>query len=614
MFPLYLWQGLQFLILRKMLLIIHFLLQAVPIMNDKQCSGGAPVENEISDNQSKENVSEADIQSQPSMIEPVEYQIHGKHNEELNWNKENNIAVDLENRIVEQYYLSSITIGIDSHAVKSDIKPATETINDGYIKVAVNEMIRDAVQIKPENEQCDERMDQHSSADSHKMIELVPEKQNYGNNSDLFLKQNADDADSISGESKHGVQIESPEKKLAINKSLQMIEYHTYNSNILSNEHFYAKAGSDNTDSLATLSEPNPATSENNKTFMPGMAVQPEIEKQTIESKTDKSKSLEDIQIKPECLDSKEETNEVKKHQNDSEDTNKKNVCVNSHTETDSYCKSAAMEETASKYFHRVKMLSAKTVKVDKEVIQDPQVSSGCNQGTQTDIVPSIDVASSPFVGHHSPISTKSIGIQCNFELADKETTQDAPESFVQYHEVIATGIETDGSDYKVPYLELLATDKGKTDIPEPNVPNHELISTGKRTADVSDYNVPKLKMLAAISNKETADIPKSKVLHHELLTIDKTTADVTESNVPKLGLLASSLIGSGYRKSITWMSYLSKNLGQSISQQCETEVISTNEREINTSMKEKDDLEEDSQSFATADSVSEGGSQSFKD
>ena len=583
-----------------MLLIIHFPLQAVPILNDKQVLGAVPVEKGISDhNQSKENVSEAqNIQSQSSMIEPIEYQIHNRHNEELNWNKENEIAVDLENRIVEQYYLSSITIGIDSHAVKSDITPATETINDGYIKVTVNEMVRDLVKAKPsEKEDCYE-----TSADSKEINEIILKEQNFGNDSELIPKKKTDNAVSRRGDYKQDSQIESPEKKL--NKSLQMTEYHTFKSNILSNEHFNAKAGSDNNDALATLTEPNPASSENNKTFMQGMTLQPEIEKQTVESKTDKNKSLEDIQIQAECPDSKMETNKVKEHQNDSEDKNKENLCVNSDIDTDSYCKSANVEETASKYFIRVKMLSDKIVKVDKEVIQDPQVSSGCNQGTQTDIIPSIDVASSPFVGHHSPISTKSIGIQCNFELPDKETIQDAPD-----HEVLATGIRTDGSDYKVPYLELVAMDKGETDIPEPNVPNHELITTGKTTADVSEYIVPKLQMLTAISDKETADIPKSKVPHHELLTIDKTTSDVTESNVPKLGLLASSLIGSGYRKSMTWMSYLSKNLGQSISQQCETEVISTNEREINTSMKEKDDLEEDSQSFATADSLSEGGS-----
>ena len=75
-----------------------------------------------------------------------------------------------------------------------------------------------------------------------------------------------------------------------------------------------------------------------------------------------------------------------------------------------------------SKYFNipiTGTVKKVETSKTEAGTLQDPQVSSGCNQSVQTDRILSIDVASSPFVGHVSPISTKSIGIQCNFETAE---------------------------------------------------------------------------------------------------------------------------------------------------------------------------------------------------
>ena len=87
----------------------------------------------------------------------------------------------------------------------------------------------------------------------------------------------------------------------------------------------------------------------------------------------------------------------------------------------DSVSKTAAVN---SKYFDipitgTVKNVETSTCKTEAGTLQDPQVSSGCNESVQTDRILSIDVASSPFVGHVSSVSTKSIGIQCNFDTAE---------------------------------------------------------------------------------------------------------------------------------------------------------------------------------------------------
>ena len=59
------------------------------------------------------------------------------------------------------------------------------------------------------------------------------------------------------------------------------------------------------------------------------------------------------------------------------------------------------------------------TLKTETVTLQDPQVSSGCNQGVQTDSVPCIDVATSPFVDRYCQMSAKSVGIQCNFDTSE---------------------------------------------------------------------------------------------------------------------------------------------------------------------------------------------------
>ena len=522
---------------------ILFILQAtVPTLDDKKVIEEVPVDTTMQDNQRNETVGETSNQRNETvsdavisksqskhMLEPVEIQINGINNEEQNWSEENKIIDDFESKIVEQYYLSSITIITDNNTVDANIYPASKTANDeldaSSSKQTVNEspvlsvLVRNADKAKTsEIVHCGERMDQCPTGVSQVQVTnemKFPKELNFESDLDSGQKQDIGAMTSTCVDNKHVTPIDSSEKSLTENKTKPRTEDCNNVFNTSSNTHMTANSVpaeacivstkdrplNETSMNLANIG-PNQIGTDSNKTFMPPLSMQPQTEKQLTESNTKLSQSFEEIGSKPDSPVSKMETNKLENCLNKDECSNNEKRTDNSYVENDISFKAESMKETSSKYFSSMKTESDKAVKDDKLLIQDPQVSSGCNQGTQTDNVPCIDVASSPFVGQHSPISTKSIGIQCKFELADKDTTA------------------------------------------------------------------------------------------------------LLESKVPKLGKLASSFIGSGYRKSMTLMSYLSKNLGQSSSQQSETEVISTNENEKDANMKAKDNAEEDSQSFATADSM----------
>ena len=524
-------------------LLVLFILQAtVQTLDDEKVIEEVPVDTTMQDNQRNETVGETSNQRNETvsdavisksqskhMLEPVETQINAINNEEQNWSEENKFIDDCEKKIVEQYYLSSITIVTDNNTVDANISPATKTTNDESDtcsnKPTVDEKPLQSVLVSNADKaktseivHCGERMDQHPTGVSQVQVtnEMeFPKELNLENDLDSGLEQDIGAMTSTCVDNKHVTPIDSSEKRLTENKTKPRTEDCNNVFNTLSNTQMTANSVPAEAGDVSTKDLPlneNPITMitigtiqagvENVKTFMPPLSMQPQTEKQLTESNTKLSKSFEEIGIKPDSPVSKMETNKLENCLNKDERSNNEKCTDNSNIENNTCFKTESMKETSSKYFSSVKTETDKAVKADKLVIQDPQVSSGCNQGTQTDNVPCIDVASSPFVGQHSPISTKSIGIQCNFELADKETTA------------------------------------------------------------------------------------------------------ILESKVPKLGKLASSFIGSGYRKSITLMSYLSKNLGQSSSQQSERGVMSTNENEIDTNMKAKDNAKEDSQSFATADSM----------
>ena len=170
-----------------------------------------------------------------------------------------------------------------------------------------------------------------------------------------------------------------------------------------------------------------------------------------------------------------------------------------------------------SKYFNTpvigaVKKVETSTCKTEAGTLQDPQVSSGCNQSVQTDRILSIDVASSPFVGHGSPISTKSIGIQCNFDTAESNNN------------VFAKDPSLGTFESKVPKLGSLA---------------YTLLES----------KVPKLGSLA--NTLLESKVPKLGSLANTLL----------ESKVPKLGSLANTLLGSNYWQGMGLVSFINRNL-----------------------------------------------------
>lgn len=174
--------------------------------------------------------------------------------------------------------------------------------------------------------------------------------------------------------------------------------------------------------------------------------------------------------------------------------------------ETEIICKKS-QDKSSSGYFVNISNLEICQKEMDS--VQDPQVSSGCNQGVQTEKIICIDVAVSPCVHRHHPVSAKSVGIQCNFD------------------------------------------------------------------------------------------------------TLDKMSKDNDQSKVPKLGYLAGSFIGFSYRKSMNFVSLLSKNLGPSSKEpamQEETSVLEASLDNESSSQKQcgsEIDVQK-SQSYSTADSAVE--------
>ena len=473
----------------------------------------------MQENQINETVKEAVISTAQlkHMLEPAESQLNGTDIAKQNWAEENKIMDDFEKQTAEQYYVSSITIVTDNSTINANASPVTKTAKDAL----------DASRSKPNTDKnnfekvcCDERMDQHPARGSKVQItnEMeFPKELKLENNLDSNLEIRA--TTSICVNNKNDTPTCSSEKQQTENMTTPNTEYNneTNIANILSKRQLTTdnidsvKANSVNRNDLPLTKTPvtttGPVSADNNRSFMQTLAQQPQteisamVEKQLMESETVINQCLAETDVKPDFSVSKVgtklskvETKPIEKLLNNHEHTNVDKLSDPLNTENDDCCKTESVKGTCSKYFSNLKMESTKPVK-DMPVIQDPQVSSGCNQGTQTDSVSCIDATSSPFVGQHSPISNKSIGVQCNFESVDKEPT------------------------------------------------------------------------------------------------------DIPESKVPKLGLLASSFLGSSYRKSMTLMSYFSKNL--------ETKVILTNEVE-DANMKLENNAEEDSQSYDTADSVAD--------
>ena len=117
----------------------------------------------------------------------------------------------------------------------------------------------------------------------------------------------------------------------------------------------------------------------------------------------------------------------------------------------DSVSKTAAVN---SKYFNipiTGTVKKVETSKTEAGSLQDPQVSSGCNQSAQTDRILSIDVASSPFVGHVSPTSTKSIGIQCNFDTAESNNNVFAKDPSLGTFDCVEPIVPIGSTQSKVP-------------------------------------------------------------------------------------------------------------------------------------------------------------------
>ena len=178
----------------------------------------------------------------------------------------------------------------------------------------------------------------------------------------------------------------------------------------------------------------------------------------------------------------------------------------------DSVSKTAAVN---SKYFNipiTDTVKKVETSKTEAGTLQDPQVSSGCNESVQTDRILSIDAASSPFVGHVSPTSTKSIGIQCNFDTAESNNN------------VFAKDPSLGTFESKVPKLGSLAN-------------------------TLLESKVPKLGSLA--NTLLESKVPKLGSLANTLL----------ESKVPKLGSLANTLLGSNYWQGMGLVSFINRNL-----------------------------------------------------
>ena len=92
----------------------------------------------------------------------------------------------------------------------------------------------------------------------------------------------------------------------------------------------------------------------------------------------------------------------------------------------DSNIENGCINISASKNSKYLMNLKSDNHQTEVTTLQDPQVSSGCNQGVQTDCVQCIDMASSPFALCHSPTTTKSVGIQCNFDLGKKMAAKNA--------------------------------------------------------------------------------------------------------------------------------------------------------------------------------------------
>ena len=225
----------------------------------------------------------------------------------------------------------------------------------------------------------------------------------------------------------------------------------------------------------------------------------------------------------------------------------------------DSVSKTAAVN---SKYFNipiTGTVKKVETSKTEAGTLQDPQVSSGCNQSVQTDRILSIDVASSPFVGHVSPTSTKSIGIQCNFDTAESNNNVFAKDSSLGTYDCVKP-IGTIGSTQsKVPKLGSLAN-TGSTQSKVPKLGS--LANTGS-----TQSKVPKLGSLANTGSTQSK-VPKLGSLANTGSTQSKVpklgslaNTGSTQSKVPKLGSLATTLLGSNYWQGMGLVSFINRNL-----------------------------------------------------